>query len=131
MTSSLKRLINRNAMAKNIQRGITERFKQAYEVLKKRGVTQVEVAGKLSWSQTSLNNVLQGKRQIPLIRALEFCKKYKNFNKVWLLEGRGEMEGSYVEPDETALQRENKLLRELLKAKDEQIKELKSKLNSK
>lgn len=77
-----------------MQSSINQRFKDAVDALINKGdaKTQVEIAIKIGWHQTSLNSVYKNNkgRSLPYKRAIAFCNTY-GINQEWLLDGVGEM----------------------------------------
>lgn len=112
-----------------MQTTINQRFKEAFEKLKERGMfkTQREFVESLKWNQSTLSDVLKGKRPLPVKIAITFCDKYK-VNQEWLLQGKGRMfsdgEPRVVMPDApnlSAIEKENIMLHKMLEDKQRTI----------
>lgn len=113
---------------------VTERFIRAFKRLSEDGVfkTQGELIADIRWDQSSLSSVLNKKRNIPLEKAMTFCKKY-GISQNWMIDGSGEMlaeskgkgaSGSSNADDVNLPSNYKDLLIETLKEHIEQQKEL-------
>ena len=54
------------------------------EFLKPAGTTQTELAGKLGWTRTRLNELIRGKRGITADAALDLAKALRTSAKLWM-----------------------------------------------